>query len=42
MSIEECGERVLRGIQRNDRYIFTHRTSNPIFKQIIKAAAEEP
>jgi NADP-dependent 3-hydroxy acid dehydrogenase YdfG len=25
MSIEECGERVLRGIQRNDLYIFTHR-----------------
>ena len=24
MSIEECGERVLRGIQRNDLYIFTH------------------
>lgn len=75
MSIEECGERVLRGIRRNDLYIFTHRefkegvaermdamlasfpkeeinqarakeiaflTSNPIFKQIIKAAAEEP
>jgi NAD(P)-dependent dehydrogenase (short-subunit alcohol dehydrogenase family) len=25
MSIEECGERVLRGIRRNDLYIFTHR-----------------
>jgi len=25
MSIEECGQRVLRGIQRNDLYIFTHR-----------------
>ena len=25
MSIEECGERVLRGIRRNDRYTFTHR-----------------
>ncbi len=25
MSIEECGERVLRGIERNDLYIFTHR-----------------
>lgn len=25
MSIEECGDRVLRGIQRNDLYIFTHR-----------------
>jgi short-subunit dehydrogenase len=25
MSIEECGERVLRGILRNDLYIFTHR-----------------
>jgi NAD(P)-dependent dehydrogenase (short-subunit alcohol dehydrogenase family) len=25
MSIEECGERVLRGIKRNDLYIFTHR-----------------
>jgi NAD(P)-dependent dehydrogenase (short-subunit alcohol dehydrogenase family) len=25
MTIEECGERVLRGIQRNDLYIFTHR-----------------
>jgi hypothetical protein len=25
MSIEECGERVLRGVQRNDLYIFTHR-----------------
>jgi len=24
MSIEECGERVLRGVQRNDLYIFTH------------------
>jgi NAD(P)-dependent dehydrogenase (short-subunit alcohol dehydrogenase family) len=24
MSIEECGERVLRGIQRNDLFIFTH------------------
>ncbi|HZF15995.1 MAG TPA: SDR family NAD(P)-dependent oxidoreductase [Steroidobacteraceae bacterium] len=24
MSLEECGERVLRGIQRNDLYIFTH------------------
>jgi NADP-dependent 3-hydroxy acid dehydrogenase YdfG len=74
MSIEECGERVLRGIRRNDLYIFTHRefkegvaermeamlasfpkeeinqvrakeiaflTSNPIFKEAIKAA-EEP
>jgi NAD(P)-dependent dehydrogenase (short-subunit alcohol dehydrogenase family) len=72
MSIEECGERVLRGIQRNDLYIFTHRefkegvaermeamlasfpdeainetrakdipylTSNPIFKEAIRAAA---
>jgi NAD(P)-dependent dehydrogenase (short-subunit alcohol dehydrogenase family) len=71
MSIEECGERVLRGIRRNDLYIFTHRefkegvaermeailasfpkeeinrarageitflTSNPIFKQVAKAA----
>ena len=71
MSIEECGERVLRGILRNDLYIFTHRefkegvaekmeamlasfpeeeinqaragefsflTSNPIFKQVTKAA----
>ncbi len=70
MSIEECGERVLRGIRRNDLYIFTHRefkegvaertqamlasfpdeeinqaraseiphlTSNPIFKQIVRA-----
>jgi NADP-dependent 3-hydroxy acid dehydrogenase YdfG len=25
MTIEECGERVLRGIRRNDLYIFTHR-----------------
>jgi NADP-dependent 3-hydroxy acid dehydrogenase YdfG len=25
MNIEECGERVLRGILRNDLYIFTHR-----------------
>jgi len=25
MSIEECGERVLRGIRRNDLFIFTHR-----------------
>jgi NAD(P)-dependent dehydrogenase (short-subunit alcohol dehydrogenase family) len=25
MSIEECGERVLNGIRRNDLYIFTHR-----------------
>jgi NADP-dependent 3-hydroxy acid dehydrogenase YdfG len=25
MSIEECGERVLRGIVRNDPFIFTHR-----------------
>jgi NAD(P)-dependent dehydrogenase (short-subunit alcohol dehydrogenase family) len=25
MSIEECGERVLQGIQRNDLFIFTHR-----------------
>jgi NAD(P)-dependent dehydrogenase (short-subunit alcohol dehydrogenase family) len=25
MRIEECGERVLRGVQRNDLYIFTHR-----------------
>jgi NAD(P)-dependent dehydrogenase (short-subunit alcohol dehydrogenase family) len=25
MSIEECGERVLRGIRRNDLYILTHR-----------------
>jgi len=25
MSIEECGERVLRGIRRNALYIFTHR-----------------
>jgi NAD(P)-dependent dehydrogenase (short-subunit alcohol dehydrogenase family) len=25
MSIEECGERVLHGIRRNDLYIFTHR-----------------
>jgi NADP-dependent 3-hydroxy acid dehydrogenase YdfG len=25
MSVEECGERVLRGIRRNDLYIFTHR-----------------
>lgn len=25
MSIEECGERVLRGILHNDLYIFTHR-----------------
>jgi NAD(P)-dependent dehydrogenase (short-subunit alcohol dehydrogenase family) len=24
MSLEECGERVLRGIERNDLYIFTH------------------
>jgi NAD(P)-dependent dehydrogenase (short-subunit alcohol dehydrogenase family) len=29
MTIEECGERVLRGIRRNDLYIFTH----PEFKQ---------
>jgi NAD(P)-dependent dehydrogenase (short-subunit alcohol dehydrogenase family) len=73
MTIEECGERVLRGIRRNDLYIFTHRefkegfaermeamlesfpkeeinqarageitflTSNPIFKQVAKAAKE--
>jgi hypothetical protein len=73
MSIEECGERVLRGIRRNDLYIFTHRefkegfaermeamlasfpreevnrlrageitflTSNPIFREVIKAASE--
>jgi NAD(P)-dependent dehydrogenase (short-subunit alcohol dehydrogenase family) len=73
MSIEECGERVLRGIRRNDLYIFTHRefkegvaermeaivasfpkeeinqaraleiaflTSNPIFKEVSKAAAD--
>ena len=73
MSIEECGERVLRGIRRNDLYIFTHRefkegvaermeamlasfpkeeinraraeeitflTSNPIFKQVVKAAKD--
>lgn len=73
MSIEECGERVLRGIRRNDLYIFTHRefkegvaermeailasfpkeeinqaraseitmlTSNPVFKEAIKAAAD--
>jgi NAD(P)-dependent dehydrogenase (short-subunit alcohol dehydrogenase family) len=72
MSIEECGERVVRGIRRNDLYIFTHRefkegvaermeamlasfpdeainetrakeipylTSNPIFKEAIRAAA---
>ena len=25
MSIEECGERVLRGVRRNDLFIFTHR-----------------
>jgi len=25
MSIDECGERVLAGIRRNDMYIFTHR-----------------
>jgi NAD(P)-dependent dehydrogenase (short-subunit alcohol dehydrogenase family) len=25
MSIEECGERVLRGLRRNDLFIFTHR-----------------
>jgi NAD(P)-dependent dehydrogenase (short-subunit alcohol dehydrogenase family) len=25
MSIEECGDRVLRGIRQNDLYIFTHR-----------------
>ncbi len=25
MSIEECGDRVLRGIRHNDLYIFTHR-----------------
>ena len=25
MSLEECGERVLRGIRNNDLYIFTHR-----------------
>jgi NAD(P)-dependent dehydrogenase (short-subunit alcohol dehydrogenase family) len=25
MTIEECGERVLRGIRNNDLYIFTHR-----------------
>ncbi len=25
MSIEECGDRVLRGIRRNDLFIFTHR-----------------
>ena len=25
MSIEECGERVLQGIRRNDLFIFTHR-----------------
>jgi NAD(P)-dependent dehydrogenase (short-subunit alcohol dehydrogenase family) len=25
MTIEECGERVLNGIRRNDLYIFTHR-----------------
>lgn len=25
MSIEECGERVVRGVERNDLYIFTHR-----------------
>ncbi len=29
MSIEECGERVLRGIRNNDLYIFTH----PEFKE---------
>jgi len=73
MSIEECGERVLRGIRRNDLYIFTHPefkegvaermeailasfpkedinqtrageitflTSNPIFREVIKAASE--
>ena len=72
MSIEECGERVLRGIRRNDLYIFTHPefkegvaermeailasfpkedinqtraseitflTSNPIFREVIKAAS---
>jgi len=32
MSIEECGERVLRGILHNDLYIFTHRE----FKEGVK------
>jgi hypothetical protein len=31
----ECGERVVRGIQRNDLYIFTH----PEFKAVRASAA---
>ena len=36
MSIDECGERVLAGIRRNDMYIFTHRE----FKEALAKKAQ--
>src|SRR5262249_25103330 len=37
MEPEEVGEKVLRGIQRNDLYIFTH----PEFKEELRALFDE-
>lgn len=40
MSIEECGERVLRGIRRNDLFIFTHREFKEGVEERMRAMVE--
>jgi NADP-dependent 3-hydroxy acid dehydrogenase YdfG len=40
MSLEECGERVLRGIRNNDLYIFTHREFKEGFAERMQAMVD--
>jgi hypothetical protein len=46
MDPEECGERILRGIRRNDLYIFTHREfregAEEHYRAMLAAFPDEP
>ena len=46
MSAEECGERVLKGVQENDLYILTHpefkKGLEEKFRAILKSFPNEP
>ena len=46
MDPEECGERILRGIRRNDLYIFTHREfregAEERFQAMLASFPDEP
>jgi hypothetical protein len=46
MSAQECGERVLAGIRRDDLYIFTHREfregADERFRAMLASFPDEP